>query len=380
MTGPRFGIYVHWPFCESKCPYCDFNSHAVESVDHARWRAALLVELAHFASETKGREVGSLFFGGGTPSLMEPQSVAALIAAVRQHWPVADDLEISLEANPSSYETKRFRSFLAAGVGRLSLGVQSFDDARLRFLGRRHTSGQAVRALEEAGGIFPRLSFDLIYALPGETPDAWRRELDQALAYTKGHVSLYQLTIEPGTAFAKARVLGADEGSAIALFELSQRTLAAAGMPAYEISNHARAGEECRHNLLYWTGGDYVGCGPGAHGRLTGPRGTIATRQIARPDAWLAAVEANGHGTANGAALGPEERRDELVMMGLRLTEGLDRAAFRAASGLEIEEALDPTRIERLAEEGFLVVDARGLRATARGRRRLDAAIRTLLA
>ena len=249
----------------------------------------------------------------------------------------------------------------------------------MQFLGRRHTSAQAVRALEEAGGIFPRLSFDLIYALPGETPDTWRRELDLALAYAKGHVSLYQLTIEPGTPFAKARVLGADESSSVALFELSQRALTAAGMPAYEISNHARPGEECRHNLLYWTGGDYVGCGPGAHGRLTGPRGTIATRQIASPDAWLAAVEANGHGTAKGTALGPEERRDELVMMGLRLTDGLDRATFRASSGLEIEEAIDRMRLERLAEEGFLVVDARGVRATARGRRRLDAAIRTLL-
>lgn len=379
MTEARFGVYIHWPFCESKCPYCDFNSHAIEFVDDARWRAALLAELAHFASETNGREVGSLFFGGGTPSLMEPQSIAALIAAVRRHWPVADDLEVTLEANPSSYEMTRFRGFFAAGVSRLSLGVQSFDEARLQFLGRRHTSAQAVQALEEAGGIFPRLSFDLIYALPGETPDAWRRELDLALAYAKGHVSLYQLTIEPGTPFAKARVLGADESSSVALFELSQRTLTGAGMPAYEISNHARPGEECRHNLLYWTGGDYVGCGPGAHGRLTGPRGTIATRQIARPDAWLAAVEANGHGTAKGTALGPEERRDELVMMGLRLTDGLDRATFRASSGLEIEEAIDRTRLERLAEEGFLVVDARGVRATARGRRRLDAAIRTLL-
>ncbi|HLO76499.1 MAG TPA: radical SAM family heme chaperone HemW, partial [Magnetospirillum sp.] len=297
MRDPGFGIYIHWPFCLSKCPYCDFNSHVAASIDQPRWRAALLAELEHFAQAKPGATVTSIFFGGGTPSLMEPATAGALIERVAALWPTAPGLEITMEANPSTVEAGRFRDFRAAGVGRLSLGVQALDDQSLKFLGRRHDAGEALAALGVAGRLFPRFSFDLIYARPGQSPAAWRAELARALSLAGDHLSMYQLTIEDGTAFAPAHARGdfelPSEDDQAAMFEITQELTAAAGLPAYEVSNHARPGGECRHNLTYWLGGDYVGVGPGAHGRLNGQ----ALRQHRAPDIWLERVESHGHAT-----------------------------------------------------------------------------------
>src|SRR5437764_4012364 len=288
-------IYIHWPFCRSKCPYCDFNSHVRDSIDADRWTRALLRDLDRQAELAPEREVVSIFFGGGTPSLMPPATVAALIERVKRHWPTAPDLEITLEANPNSAEAERFAGFAAAGVSRLSLGVQAFDPAALQFLGRRHDRAEALAAIARARDHFPRYSFDLIYARPGQSVAAWEDELGEALALAGTHLSLYQLTIEPGTAFGnraeRGESLAADEDTAATLFEVTQQRLAEAGMPAYEISNHARPGAECRHNLAYWRYEDYLGIGPGAHGRATRGGGKIATQQRRVPEAWLAAVE-----------------------------------------------------------------------------------------
>jgi putative oxygen-independent coproporphyrinogen III oxidase len=369
-------LYIHWPFCLSKCPYCDFNSHVAEKVDQARWRRALLTELDHFADEAGERRLVSIFFGGGTPSLMEPVTTAALIARARERWTPAAEVEITLEANPSSVEAGRFRAYREAGVNRLSLGVQSFDDTALKFLGRAHDAGAARGALKLAAETFPRHSFDLIYARPGQDDTAWRRELIEALDYVGGHLSVYQLTIEPGTQFGKDKVPAAAEDRAIAQWEITQDILGQAGLPAYEISNHARPGQESRHNLVYWQGGDYVGIGPGAHGRL----GLTATRQTPLPERWLGEVEKQGHGTAHRESLTPQERREEMILMGLRLRDGLTRDTFRAATGLTLEEALDRKRLDRLIEGGFLLLDEKGLRATEAGRIRLNAVLGALLA
>src|SRR5271163_306779 len=288
-------IYIHWPFCRSKCPYCDFNSHVRDGIDAARWTRALLADLDHQAALLPGRTIGSVFFGGGTPSLMPPETVASLLERVRRHWAVTADAEITLEANPNSAEAARFRAFAAAGVNRLSLGVQALDPAALRRLGRAHDRGEAIAAIEHARDSFARFSFDLIYARPGQSPAAWRHELDEALRLGGDHLSLYQLTIEPGTAFATLQRRGAivlpEEEITASLFEATQDRLAACGLPAYEISNHARPGAECRHNLAYWCYQDYVGIGPGAHGRLTIGDVKRATRQARLPEKWLATVE-----------------------------------------------------------------------------------------
>ncbi len=379
-----FGLYVHWPFCLSKCPYCDFNSHVRAGVDEVRWRRALLAELDHSALETKARGLTSIFFGGGTPSLLSPESVAAVIARARALWPAAPDLEITLEANPGAAEAGRFQGFRDAGVNRLSLGVQALDDEALRFLGRVHGRAEALAALERARRIFPRHSFDLIYGRPGQTVAGWRAELAEALAVAGGHLSAYQLTIEPGTAFHAAARRGElalpDEDLQAALYEATGAALAAAGLAAYEVSSYAAPGAECRHNLTYWRYGDYVGVGPGAHGRVTVDGRKLATRRRRGPEAWLAAVEARGHGCEDRTPLTPGARRDEMAMMGLRLAEGLGRARFRAELGLEIEDAFDGGALDRLAEGGFLVLDAAGLRATPAGRLRLDAVLAALLA
>ncbi len=390
-----FGLYIHWPFCSSKCPYCDFNSHVRASIDEARWRAALLCEMDHFAALTPSRTVTSIFFGGGTPSLMAPATVAALIERAAARWPLARDVEVTLEANPTSGEAARFRAYHEAGVNRLSLGVQALDDAALRFLGRGHDRGQAIAALEAGQAVFPRVSFDLIYARPGQTAAAWRAELGEALALAEGHLSLYQLTIAEGTAFHAAVRRGdleplADDPAA-ALYQVTQEACEAAGLPAYEVSNHAAPKAECRHNLTYWRYGEYVGLGPGAHGRLSlgrgrggregrGDAGKAALRQIRTPEAWLGAVEARDHGVAEWAALSARERMEEMLMMGLRLSEGVSRTAFRRESGLAFEAALDPARLTRLVEAGFLVLDEAGLRATPAGRRRLNAVLAHLRA
>jgi putative oxygen-independent coproporphyrinogen III oxidase len=381
-TSP-FGIYIHWPFCKSKCPYCDFNSHVRDGVEQERWRHALLAELDYYAAETGGRRVESIFFGGGTPSLMEPATTAALIQRIADRWDLVADAEITLEANPTSVEAGRFRDFRAAGVNRVSLGVQALDAAALRFLGRQHDVAEALAALDLARKIFPRFSFDLIYARPGQSLADWRDELDRALALAGDHLSLYQLTIEEGTAFAPAHARGdftlPDEDLSGALYELTQERLQGAGMPAYEISNHARPGEESRHNLVYWRYGDYLGIGPGAHGRLTLAGDKLATRQLRAPETWLAAVEQSGHGTQERIPVVAGERLEEMLMMGLRLAEGIPRSRFRRESDGEPEAILDAAQIARLVDGGFLTLDDERLRATAAGRQRLNALLATLL-
>jgi oxygen-independent coproporphyrinogen-3 oxidase len=367
MRSPGFGIYIHWPFCLSKCPYCDFNSHVAASIDQPRWRAALLAELGHFAALRPGERVTSIFFGGGTPSLMEPATAAALIERVGTLWPTASELEITMEANPSTVEAGRFRDFRAAGINRLSLGVQALNDADLRFLGRRHDAGEALAALELAGQLFPRFSFDLIYARPNQTPQAWRDELARALTLAGDHLSMYQLTIEDGTAFAPAYARGAfqlpSEDDQAEMFEITQDLTAAAGLPAYEVSNHARPGGECRHNLTYWLGGDYVGVGPGAHGRLGGE----AFRQHRAPDVWLRRVEGDGHATQEREALDPATRAEEMVMMGLRLVDGIDAETFAAASGQSLWDVLDADGLARMQAGGFIERTAHGIKATPAG-------------
>jgi oxygen-independent coproporphyrinogen-3 oxidase len=377
---PPLAIYVHWPFCRSKCPYCDFNSEAAAEIDQRRWRRALGSELSHFAAATAGRMVTSVFFGGGTPSLMDPDTVAALVGTVRNRWPTADDLEITLEANPNAAEADRFQQFRDAGVNRLSVGAQSFDDEVLAFLGRTHSAAEARRAVAAAAERFPRVSFDLIYAWPGQSVGRWRQELRDALALAGEHLSLYQLGIEPGTEFHRRGIAPTAEDTAADLFEFTQETMTAAGLPAYEISNHARPGAACRYNLAVWQGEDYLGIGPGAHGRVRFGGAVHALAQQARPQRWLAAVEGDGHATAVRRRLNRGERIEELLLLGLRLAAGIDRKAFRRLSGEEIENAVDPGRLAGLVEAGFVDADVAGLRVTAAGQLRLDGVLRTLLA
>jgi putative oxygen-independent coproporphyrinogen III oxidase len=383
MTAQPLGVYVHWPFCKSKCPYCDFNSHVRESVEQARWCTALLTELEQAAREAPDRVVQTMFFGGGTPSLMDPETVAALIARSRELWDTADDPEITLEANPTSVEAANFAALAAAGVNRVSLGVQALDPAALRFLGREHSVDEALAALDIARRHFARFSFDLIYARPGQTPQAWAAELDRALAFAGEHMSLYQLTVERGTRFFTDHARGAftlpGEEEAAQMFEHTQTRLSAAGMPAYEISNHARPGAACRHNLIYWQYRDYVGIGPGAHGRFAVDDAKRATRRLSGPEAWLEAVERAGHGTAETSDVTGQDRVEEALMMGLRLAEGIDRMGFAAVAGADPVEALGEAKLVPLVEAGFLEVDATHLKATAAGRQRLNAVLERLV-
>ena len=378
----RLAVYIHWPFCHSKCPYCDFNSHVRDGVDTARWTRALLADLDHQATLLPGREVGSVFFGGGTPSLMPPATVAALLDRLCRHWRVASDVEITLEANPNSAEAARFRAFAASGVNRLSLGVQALDEAALRFLGRAHDRAEAIAAIELARDNFTRFSFDLIYARPGQSPAEWRRELDEALDLAGEHLSLYQLTIEPGTSFAtlarRGALVPADEDTAAAMFETTQERLAAHGLPAYEISNHARPGAECRHNLAYWRSRDYAGIGPGAHGRLTLGGVRRATRQHRLPERWLAAVEATGTGLEETIAISRDIAVEEMLMMGLRLVEGVARAEVERLAEARLETLLG-AGLARLIEGGFVTLDEQRLAATDAGRQRLNAVLAHLL-
>ena len=385
MNGdPGFGIYIHWPFCKSKCPYCDFNSYVRERVEHDRWCAALLRELDHYASATSGRRVTSVFFGGGTPSLMEPATVGAVLERIAARWTVGDDLEVSLEANPTSVEADKFRAFRAAGVNRLSMGIQALDDASLKFLGRQHNAAEATGAIELAAKTFDRFSFDLIYARPGQSVAAWEAELTRALDYAVGHLSVYQLTIEEGTAFfplhARGDLVLPDEDLAGDLYEATQSLLERAGLPAYEISNHARPGEESRHNLTYWRYGDYVGVGPGAHGRLTLGGGKFATRAHRAPEIWLERVERDGHGAATPEPVTREARGSELLMMGLRLREGVGRARLVEETGRDLDGLVDAGALDRLVTGGFLEVDDTAIRATHEGRQRLNAVLAALLA
>ncbi|HEX8364517.1 MAG TPA: radical SAM family heme chaperone HemW [Allosphingosinicella sp.] len=358
LEGPpaSLALYVHWPFCVSKCPYCDFNSHVRERIDQDAWRDALLADMAYEAARTDGFRLSSIFFGGGTPSLMPPATVAALIGAAERHWGFSDDIEITLEANPSSVEAARFADLAAAGVNRVSLGLQSLDDRALRFLGRAHDAAEGLAALGTAQRHFGRVSFDLIYALPEQTEAQWRDELARALSFGTGHLSLYQLTIEPGTRFAaiaaRGELTAKDPDEAATLYELTQEMAEAAGLPAYEISNHARLGQESRHNLSYWRYGAYAGIGAGAHGRRAG----ASTRRHRKPENFLAALARNGHGIEEEAAISPDEAAVEALLMGLRLREGvpLDR----------VRPALDAAAVDRLAAQGLLAVADDRLRAS----------------
>jgi len=382
VSEPGFGVYVHWPFCAAKCPYCDFNSHVRhEPPDEARFAAAYAREIAATAERAPGRTVTSIFFGGGTPSLMAPATVAATLDAVAAHWPVADDVEVTLEANPSSAEADRFRGYRAAGVNRMSLGVQALNDADLKFLGRLHTVEEALAAVEMARATFPRLSFDLIYARPHQDPEVWRRELCEALARACDHLSLYQLTIEAGTPFFALRRAGKlavpDDAAAAGLYAVTQEACDAAGLPAYEISNHAIPGAECRHNLTYWRYGEYAGIGPGAHGRLKLADGRHATVAERAPEVWLEKVESWGDGLTTDDVLSGEEEGDEMLLMGLRLAEGLDLDRYRRLAG----RTLDPARLADLLAEGMVErADAGKLRATRAGFFVLDAVVADLAA
>jgi oxygen-independent coproporphyrinogen-3 oxidase len=365
-------LYVHWPFCVSKCPYCDFNSHVRESVDQAAWRAALLADLRHEAALLPGRPVSSIFFGGGTPSLMPPETVAAVIAAADEAWGLASDCEITLEANPNSVEVANFAALASAGVNRVSIGVQSFDPQILHFLGRAHSGEEARRAITAAQAHFARVSFDLIYARPGQALDQWETELNDALAFGTGHLSLYQLTIEPGTRFATLAAKGdlviPDGDAAADLFDATQAITRAAGLPRYEVSNHARPGEESRHNLTYWRYGDYAGIGPGAHGR----RLRQATERHKKPENFIAAVGRNGDGLKVEADLPAHERATEAMLMGLRLTEGIDLARVEARSGLGREAFVDGGAVKRLEGQGLLAQNGDRIAVTDDGILLLD--------
>lgn len=385
VQDPRtLALYVHWPFCAAKCPYCDFNSHVRESVDHAVWREALLAEMRHYAALTLGRVVTSIFFGGGTPSLMEPATVAAVIEAAGRLWRLDPQAEITLEANPTSSEAGKFRDFRAAGVERLSIGIQALDDPSLKFLGRRHSAAEGLAALKMAAAVFDRYSFDLIYARPGQDVAAWRDELTRALDHADGgHLSVYQLTIEEGTPFFTAHARGdfaiPDEGTGGALYEATQEILAARGLPAYEVSNHARPGEESRHNLSYWRYGDYVGIGPGAHGRLTlGDGRKVGTRGHRAPEIWLERVRADGHGAHPFEEIPPDRRAVEAVMMGLRLAEGLPVSRIEAESGGPWARVLDPGKIAALENEGYLTLREGRIIPSPAGLQRLHAILRFL--
>lgn len=361
MTAP-LALYIHWPFCVSKCPYCDFNSHVRDSVDQAAWREALLTDLAYEAALLPGRTLGSIFFGGGTPSLMPPATIAALIDAATRHWTTASDIEITMEANPNSAEAARFAQVAAAGVNRLSLGLQALDDGALAFLGRAHDVREGLAALDAAQRSVARVSIDLIYARPEQAAQQWAAELARALALGTEHLSLYQLTIEPGTRFEtdvrRHRFTPADPDHAAELFELTQRMTAAARRPAYEISNHAAPGAQSRHNLAYWRYQDYAGIGPGAHGR----RGGLATIRHKKPENWTAALARNGHGLREERPLGSAEQAGEALLMGLRLAEGVDLHAIAARTGTAPDQLVDAGAVKRLAGHGL--IDQQGTRLT----------------
>ena len=379
---PGFGVYVHWPFCAAKCPYCDFNSHVRQSrIDEPRFARAFAREIAHQAQMAPGRVVTSIFLGGGTPSLMQPATVASILDAIAFEWPVATGCEVTLEANPTSVEAGRLRGYREAGVNRVSLGVQAMNDADLKALGRMHTAEEAMAAVAPAASVFDRFSFDLIYARPEQTPAAWAAELTEAIGRAAEHLSLYQLTIEPGTVFERLRDAGKlvvpDADAARALFDTTREVCERHGLPAYEISNHARPGAECRHNLVYWRYGEYAGVGPGAHARLITSTGRFALSTALMPETWLERVEAEGHGVVEAERLSAEAEGDEFLLMGLRLAEGIDPTRYTVLSG----RVLDPARIGDLVREGLVETTPAGrLRVTRDGFPVLDAIVADLAA
>jgi putative oxygen-independent coproporphyrinogen III oxidase len=373
-------LYIHWPFCAKKCPYCDFNSHVREGVDIAAWQAALISDMRAEAEVAWGEALTSIFFGGGTPSLMPPALVAALLAEAERLWGFDPGIEITLEANPSSVEAANFAALAGAGVNRVSLGVQSLDDAELKFLGRLHGADEALAALETAQTHFGRVSFDMIYALPGHTPELWQERLTRALSFGTGHLSLYQLTIEPGTRFAsdvrRGRLVPLDDDEAAQLFSITKSLTEAAGMPAYETSNHARAGEQSRHNLAYWRYQDYAGIGPGAHGR----RGGVATVRHKKPENFLAAVARQGDGIAEARALPVADQAAEALLMGLRLTEGIDLAALSARFALPVSGLIDEAALARLAGLGLMWREGDLIGVAPPGRSLLDSLLAEVVA
>ncbi|WP_072894531.1 MULTISPECIES: radical SAM family heme chaperone HemW [Sphingobium] len=374
------GLYVHWPFCVSKCPYCDFNSHVRDRIDADAWQAALLADLAHEAEKTGRRPLRSIFFGGGTPSLMPPRIAASLIEAAERHWGFSNDIEITLEANPNSVEAARFGDLAAAGINRVSLGLQALDNDALAFLGRAHDVDEGLGALDTARRIFDRVSFDLIYARPGQSESDWEAELARALSFGTGHLSLYQLTIEPGTRFATLAAQGkltpVDPDHGATLYELTQAMTAQAGIPSYEISNHARPGQESRHNLIYWRYGDYVGIGPGAHGR----RGGMATLRHKKPENWMGAVDRNGNGLQQEVPLQAEDKAREALLMGLRLGEGVDLARIAGLSGLPIGALVDDRAIDRMNDLGLVWRTGNRLQVSPAGMLLLDAILPEVVA
>lgn len=383
-TMEPFGVYIHWPFCLSKCPYCDFNSHVRDSVDQSRWRDAMLAEIDHAADTGPRHPVTSVFFGGGTPSLMPPDTARAIIERIGLRWGYAEGVEISLEANPTSVESSRFADLAKAGVNRVSLGVQALDDDVLKFLGRGHSAQEAIAAIETAAAHFGRYSFDLIYARPGQTIEAWQLELERALLLAGSHLSLYQLTIERGTPFhglwRQGSLTPLGDDIAADMFTTTQEQLSAAGLPSYEISNHATPGAECQHNLLYWRYGNYAGIGPGAHGRVLQGDRKVAVERRRLPERWLEMVEREGHGTRSVEDLSDEDRVAELVIMGLRINEGIPNARFIAEIGAGFRDTLDTDALDRLVELGLLAPGADVLQATAAGRLRLNTVVQQLLA
>ncbi len=376
-------LYIHWPFCLSKCPYCDFNSHVREKIPQTRMVAALRAEMAYEAQRLGRRKLTSIFFGGGTPSLLDPDNVAALIGDARRYFNFADDVEITLEANPTSIEAGRFAGYRDAGVNRVSIGVQSFDEAALKFLGREHSAGQAIAAIELARKIFPRLSFDLIYARPGQTEIAWRAELRQALSLAADHLSLYQLTIEQGTKFATLYARGEfalpDDEVSAALYDATAAAAASFGLRQYEISNYAKPGGESRHNLAYWRYQDYAGIGPGAHGRVSLAGQLWATQRHRAPEAWAELVEAKGSGATTEEVVSQADQAREALLMGLRLAEGIEAAAFERRTGMALGEALEADVLQAAVEEGYLKLSDTRLVATLEGRKRLDALLPVLV-
>ncbi|MAZ76434.1 MAG: coproporphyrinogen III oxidase [Micavibrio sp.] len=377
-----FGVYIHWPFCKSKCPYCDFNSHVNDAVDHAAWRTAYTKEIEYTASLTKGREVTSIFFGGGTPSLMKPETVQSIINDIYKNWSVAGDVEITLEANPTSIEVQKFQEFKAAGINRVSIGVQSLNDGDLKFLGREHNANEAVDALKLADSLFDRFNFDLIYARPNQTVKEWRAELLEALKYSKGHLSLYQLTIEQGTPFYIQHGRGdfkiPEQDLAADLYEATQEIMEADNMPAYEVSNHALVGQESVHNITYWRYEDYAGIGPGAHGRLTLEGIKNATRTHRAPEIWLQRVEQHGHGYHEFESVDHQGRFTECLMMGLRLKEGLSIAKIEEEADATIDEIFDEGKLKTLQEEGLLIFSNTHIKPTIDGMQRLNAMLKYL--
>ena len=377
-------IYIHWPFCKFKCPYCDFNSHVREKIVHRDWTAAYLREMAHTRAQTGARRIESVFFGGGTPSLMEPETVARVIEGIDDLWGLPPNTEITLEANPTSVEAGKLQGFKTAGVNRVSLGVQSLRDADLKQLGRQHSAAEALAAVKTAASVFDRYTFDLIYARPDQTVQLWREELNEALQYAGDHMSLYQLTIEEGTAFHTLHQRGdlkvPDEETAAVLYEATQEIMEARGMPAYEVSNHARPGAESRHNLVYWRYQDYAGIGPGAHGHLTVEGRKLATRTHLAPEIWQERVAAHSHGAHPHEEISPEKRRTEMLMMGLRLAEGIPLDAFARETGMGLMAFAGEDKVRALEKEGLLAYNGETLRATAAGRQKLNAVLRFLAA